>query len=103
MTSSLPRPNAPPISSGFAVRAPVARLGHGSEVFRRIACALLLAGCGAGHMTPDDQAMLAAEKGEEVNCVELYKPDASTIDQCRQQVRARFDMYWNAQFDGGAK
>lgn len=70
---------------------------------RAIAIATLVCGCGGAHMTPSDQAMVAAELGEQVNCVELYKPDAGAVDTCRARVKERFNSYWRAALDGGPK
>lgn len=60
-------------------------------------------GCGGG-ITPADTALVAVETDQQRQCVDVYRDAGPAAqDACRTQVRATWDAYWSAHFDGGAQ
>lgn len=53
-------------------------------------------------MTPTDHVLVGTEAEQDVSCVETYKGRRAETDACRASVKAAWDAYWQAHFDGGA-
>lgn len=61
--------------------------------------ALVLGGC--AHLSAQDKLELDQYAGEQTACIAAHHGDQKAIDDCRTQVRMKWNRIWNSRFDGG--
>ncbi len=62
----------------------------------------LLVACAGGLLTPADQGAVNTEQDEQMACLRKWQGNKPEIDSCRHEVRARWDGYWQREWEGGS-